>query len=295
MSEPVRVALMLAGWFVFMIPLLVWELRRAPQHVNQELAKMVGPLTIDLDENGDEWLRRQLVRRQHWSTVGINVMLLIAVIALIYLPDNERAVIAWSAMQCPVAIVFGHSVGAALAFRRQVATGNRRVANLRPRALQTYTRWWERVLLRLHVGAAASTAVAAVSVSIVGTVEPGITLFLLLLSSGWLGVLALVRLFRHRAMRTPPPIDNEDRGPARELLISIAVRDLLRIELLAFMVVAMSVMFYLPTVIDGFMPTLAVLPLYVLAGGIALTRHIRRERGHPAPEWHFARVPGSTA
>lgn len=288
MNEPLKIAGMLATWLALMVPLHVLVLKRAPRQVDKELSKMVRPPGVRLDQASHGWLREQLIRRQRWSTNGQSLMLVVTAALLFGPRETPFTVEAWSALQCPIAIVFGHSLGATLASTRGTAVGERRVASLRPRTLDAYTRGWERLLLHVHLGVAIATGATAVSVSIAGAVAPRTAQFLLVLSFGWLCALALTRVCRRRILRAPPTIDDEDREVAREVLISIAVRDLLRTELLTLVVAAMAIVFYLPTLVDGFMPTIAILPLYALAGLTALARHNRREDGRPALEWQFA-------
>lgn len=291
MSDAVKILIACAGYVVIAALYVLVSLRTGGREARKAVERMDPPDGVELGEAGAAWLGTQLARRNRWMAIGTAVAF--CIIAPVGIAGDDIALLdeTMPVVQFPVSMVLGYGIAGALAYTRCVRAvpDAHRIASLSQRDLSTYTRGWERALQNLHL----ALALSLVLVGLGWLRRGGPAASFLLLGVGWAVALTLIRVLQSRTIRTPPLSADDELYVARELMISLAVRSLLGMQLLVVSLVSFVALTYLWLTVDGFPWGLSMIPLYgcgAIGAGIALARTIRRDRGLPAPEWQFARA-----
>ena len=292
MSDTTHYLIGVGGMIVITLPWVIVAWRRAERDAHKEVVKLTPPRGHSLNATPTKWLSGQFAVRNRWVSIATGaIQILLA--ALMFGPLDTRLVdelggyifvLAWC-----VGYVTGWTLATAAAAR--AGAGPRRSATLTTRTSRTYLRGWEACLESAHLAVSTSAFVVAAGLWATDSLDDEQATFWVCLAGVWLVFLVAIRLAERWALHSPPVVD-KDLHVARELLISVTVRGLARIQLLWLAIIA-SVAFTYASPIYDLPSDWNLAPVY-LAGAIGLVACIvrtnREDDNTPAPEWYFART-----
>ncbi|UPK76017.1 hypothetical protein MU582_05095 [Nocardioidaceae bacterium SCSIO 66511] len=293
MSDAMHYLIALGGLEVITLPFLIIGWRRAERDARKEIAKLTPPEGLALSDTGMEWLVDRLIERTRSCVAATGVLtpivgwasLAFRDVPLVHEIGGQAFIFAMGA-----ASLAGWTLATITSAR--ASAGPRRSAPLTARTSRTYLRPWEYRLQAAHLLTAAASVAVVTILWFAGPIDGTQGPFYASLTVAWLLLLTIIGLLKRWTLRTLPAVD-EDLHVARELMVSVAVRSLVRIQLLWVAVLGCVGTTYAYVTIDGFPSELNLAPLYV-AGAIGLVAYIirtnREDANTPAPEWYFART-----
>lgn len=288
MSESSKYVITAAGFIVISVVYVLFSWRSAERDAHKQISRLTPPTDLSLGVAGTRWLVDRLAQRTRLCAIVTGLLNCAFAVALLTLHDEPiiRETV-------PISFLFasaaGYIVGSTIATASAARAGSstQRSATLTIRTSRTYLRTWEHLLQSVNLTASVLGAVIAGWLWFDSDLD-GVYVGLM---ATWSILVALLVLLQHWVLRSPPIVD-ERLHVARELMISISVRMLAIYHVVSAGLIGFIAGTYLWLHSD--LPWLiSVTPLYA-AGGVGLVTHIvgsqRRERGLPAPEWHFART-----